>query len=250
MKSQATSDSSKVLVPPVLDAEGYAICPDCDSRVNCGTIGLANLEKRHRGKKVCKTAQEKRDKVKKSKDRTILSFLKPKAAIIPSTVSSQVPVHSYKLALQSVTDTSLIGPTISTTSGPPQREAVSLKVLPVSGPTFSNFIKKLQNLVKDLPESIPEASEFDRLAVFGGMPMEFDDPALDVDELWETTLNNVLKSTLGWGTEGNMGEVVRRGKWGLDGLVNFAKYFVEERGVSIELFEGKLSNLVKALEEK
>ena len=36
----------------VLDAEGYAVCPDCDSHVNCGTIGLANLEKRHRRKKV------------------------------------------------------------------------------------------------------------------------------------------------------------------------------------------------------
>jgi hypothetical protein len=35
---------------PILDTEGYAVCPDCDSRVNCGTIGLANLEKRHRGK--------------------------------------------------------------------------------------------------------------------------------------------------------------------------------------------------------
>lgn len=23
--------------------EGYAVCPDCDSHVNCGTIGLANL---------------------------------------------------------------------------------------------------------------------------------------------------------------------------------------------------------------
>ena len=107
---------SKATTPellPVLDAEGYAVCPDCDSRVNCGTIGLANLEKRHRGKKICKAAREKRDKAKKTKDRTILSFLKPKAAIIPSTVSSQEPVHSYKLALQSIIDTS---PTFSATS--------------------------------------------------------------------------------------------------------------------------------------
>ncbi|KAF8223005.1 hypothetical protein L208DRAFT_1412560 [Tricholoma matsutake] len=47
---------------PILDAEGYAICPDCDSHVNCGTIGLANLEKCHRGKKICKAAQQKQDK--------------------------------------------------------------------------------------------------------------------------------------------------------------------------------------------
>ena len=152
--------------------EGYAICPDCDSHVNCGTIGLAYLEKCHHGKKVCKTAQGKWDKAKKSKNRTILSFLKPKAAIIPSTVDSQVPVHSYKLTLQSVADTSTISPTISTTSGPPQCDkAVSSNNLPFLGLTFSNFVKKLQNLVKDLPESILKALEFDRLAVFGEMPM-------------------------------------------------------------------------------
>ncbi|KAF8227847.1 hypothetical protein L208DRAFT_1404914 [Tricholoma matsutake] len=40
------------MVPPILDTEGYAVCPDCDSRVNCGTIGLANLEKHHHGKKI------------------------------------------------------------------------------------------------------------------------------------------------------------------------------------------------------
>lgn len=60
------------------------------------------------------------------------------------------------------------------------------------------------------------------------------------------TLNSVLKSTLGWGIEGNMDNIIRRGKWGLDGLVNFATYFVEERGVSGGLFEGKLTNLVAA----
>ena len=87
---------------PFLDMEGYAVCPDCDSHVNCGTIGLANLEKCHCGKKVCIATQEKQDnKVKKRKDRSILNFLKPKATIVPSTVNSPAPVHSYKLPLQS-----------------------------------------------------------------------------------------------------------------------------------------------------
>ena len=47
---------------PTLDAEGYAVCLDCDSRVNCSTIGLGNFKKRHRGKKICKAAQQKRNK--------------------------------------------------------------------------------------------------------------------------------------------------------------------------------------------
>ena len=105
-------------------------------------------------------------------------------------------------------------------------------------------------MVRDLPTSIPEASELDILAVFGRNPKEFDDAALGVDELWETRLNSVLKSMLGWGTEGNMDEIIRRGRWGLDGLVNFATYFVEQRGVSGELFEGKLTYLVMALKKR
>ncbi|KAF8805025.1 hypothetical protein BYT27DRAFT_7105589, partial [Phlegmacium glaucopus] len=46
----------------ILDADGYAVCPDCSTRINCGTIGLANLEKRHRGTKACNEARAKRDK--------------------------------------------------------------------------------------------------------------------------------------------------------------------------------------------
>ena len=44
---------------PVLDAEGYAICPNCDTRVNCGTIGLANLEKHHHRKKICRSKRKR-----------------------------------------------------------------------------------------------------------------------------------------------------------------------------------------------
>jgi len=135
------------------------------------------------------------------------------------------------------------------TPPPQQRETVSLQSQPVSEP-ISNFIDTLRNLVEALPDSVPKASEFDKLAVFGRPPKEFDVPMSDADELWEMTLNHVLKLTLGWGTEGNMNEIIWCGKWGLDGLVEFATYFVVERGVSEGLFEGKLENLVRSVEEK
>ena len=112
---------------PILDAEGYAICPDCDSRVNCGTVGLANLEKRHRGTKICKEMQQKRDKeAKKKKDGNILGFLKPKATSVPSTVNSPAPVHTYKLA--STHSANDVIPAASTS------ETVSPMFKPVSGP--------------------------------------------------------------------------------------------------------------------
>jgi hypothetical protein len=182
--------------------DGYTLCPDCDSHVNCGTIGLANLEKHHRGKKVCKIAQEKQDKeAKKRKDGSILNFLEPKTAIVPSTVNRPAPVHSYKLSLQSEPDASS---TTSTTVTNMQGKTISFMSQPVLRPISNGFIKMLQELVKALPVHVPEASEFDKLAVFGGSPKEFDDPTLDADKLWEASLNSVLKSMLGWGVEGEM----------------------------------------------
>jgi hypothetical protein len=232
---------------PVLDVETYAVCPDCDSHVNCGTIRLANLEKCHRRKKVCKAAQEKRDKeVKIRKDRRILNFLKPKATIIvPSMVNSRAPVYSYKLPLQSEPH---VSSNASTTDM--QGKTVSSMSQSASGPISNCFIKTLQELVKDLPASVPEASAFDKLAVFGGSPKEFNDSTLDAEELWEATLNTALKSMLGWEIEEKMDNIIHCEKWGLDGLVNFATYFVEEWGMSEGLFEGKLTNPVMALKTR
>jgi len=91
--------------------------------------------------------------------------------------------------------------------------------------------------------------ETDKLAIFGSDPKTFYDPAANADELWEMGLNSMLKTTLGWGLEheGDMDEIIKRGKWRLDGLLNFVRYFVEERGVSEGLFEGKLGLLMENL---
>ena len=89
-----------------------------------------------------------------------------------------------------------------------------------------------------------------------GLPVSntnYDDPSLSADELWETSLNGLFKSALGWGMdpmEGNMDDIIRRGQKGLDGLANFVKHFVVKRGVSMGLFEGKLTHLMNKLEEK
>jgi hypothetical protein len=61
--------------------------------------------------------------------------------------------------------------------------------------------------------------------------------------------NPRLKRVLGWGTEEDMADLIRRGRKGVEGLTTYAKYFVEERRVNESLFEGKLSHLMTALEE-
>jgi len=57
-----------------------------------------------------------------------------------------------------------------------------------------------------------------------------------------------LEGVLGWGTEDRMDSLVHRGKKGMDGVLEFARYFIEECGVSEGLFEGKFSGLLDALE--
>ena len=39
------TSSSNLKEVPVVDVEGYEVCPKCDSLVNCGKFWLANPEK-------------------------------------------------------------------------------------------------------------------------------------------------------------------------------------------------------------
>ncbi|KAK6981637.1 hypothetical protein R3P38DRAFT_3460288 [Favolaschia claudopus] len=77
----------------VLDDELFAICPVCKERVHCGPSGINNLLKRHKGSAACLAAKAKRKKGKsKLKDTPILSWLRPKAARVPSTVTAPPPI--------------------------------------------------------------------------------------------------------------------------------------------------------------
>ena len=109
---------------------------------------------------------------------------------------------------------------------------------------MSDFVKHLWTLVNGLPESIPEGSKFDKLAYFVCNPKDFDDPTVDADELWEMGLNNALKSVFGWGSEQNMDDIIWCGKWGLDGLVKFVTYFIEERGMCYDFKQFRQSSTV------
>ena len=112
------------------------------------------------------------------------------------------------------------------------------------------FLARFQYLIENLPDSIPEASEHDTLAIFAAKPCDFDDKSIPSSELWEEVVNKILKSTFGWGLEGNMDVIIRRGRKGQDGLTEFMKYFVVKRGVDEALFKEKLTHLTLALEEK
>lgn len=92
----------------------------------------------------------------------------------------------------------------SLTFPPPDIHSTSLSREPVS-----ELLTKLKNLITNLPESVPEVSADGPLALFEGDPKKFDDPSQDAEELWETTLNGLLKSVLGWGVDQSMDGIMR-----------------------------------------
>jgi len=160
---------------------------------------------------------------------------------IPSTVPAITSVHGQKLKAPTP-----ILQSENTLASSPHSEPISN--LSKTPPVVS-FLERLRELIENLPNDIPEATDYDQLAIFAGHPEQFDDPAVDVSDLWETSLNQRLKSVLGWGREGNVTDIIRRGRKGMDGLYNFIKYFTIKRGVSEDLFEGKLSHLMSAMEK-
>ncbi|KAF9559650.1 hypothetical protein CPC08DRAFT_708692, partial [Agrocybe pediades] len=77
---------------------------------------------------------------------------------------------------------------------------------------------------------------FWRIRLLGSSDVE----GLDGDELWETVLNQSMKSVLGRREKINMHDSICRGKFGLDRLFKCVKHFVVKRRVNEGLFDGKL----------
>jgi len=90
--------------------------------------------------KACKEARDKQDKdAKKKKNGSILSFLKPKVAAVPSTVSRSAPIHSHKLGQMPAVETNPDIPIDQTPEEPASRISQ-----PVLKPTADDFISKLR----------------------------------------------------------------------------------------------------------
>lgn len=124
-----------------------------------------------------------------------------------------------------------------------------LPPIPIAHPRISLFLERLNNLAKNLPHTILEACDDDKLAEFGGNPADFDDKTIDNENLWEEEINPRLKRALGWGTEAKMEDLIRRGREGVEGLAIYVRYCIEERGVNEGLFQGKLLHLMSSLEK-
>lgn len=185
------------------------------------------MHKTHRNSQNCRNTIAKKQREKKRlKNGTLDGFLCPRPAFIASTVQ---PI-----------------PLIRSLPVPGECTSTALPLAVVSGPEKSKLLNRIQKIVKNLPDSVPIASSQDRLAVFSHDPCLLAGTTKNGDDLWEDTLNSFLKDALGWGGEEDMEGMVCHGERGMEGIMHFVRYFIDERGVSEALFEGKLNRLLDA----
>jgi len=130
--------------------------------------------------KICLKAKGKcYQQEKDAKRPTLLSFFSRQCpAPVPSSIASSTLVHSHKLAPRKVA-----GPRV------PSKPVVVPSVIISPTPPTANFLEKLLDLIKHILDTVPEATDYDRLAIFACHPGDFDIPDLSVDDLWEEVLN-------------------------------------------------------------
>ena len=75
--------------------------------IHCGTVGLANLEKRHHGTKTCLETKPKWDKnAKTTRNGSLLTFSNwSKPNLVPSTTSTAHPIQSQALPRETASST-------------------------------------------------------------------------------------------------------------------------------------------------
>ncbi|KAJ7191499.1 hypothetical protein GGX14DRAFT_381111, partial [Mycena pura] len=219
-----------------LNDDGTATCPLCQDRVPCGPSGLGNFRKRHAMSGRCVERQSKLGK-KKTTPGSILGFLRPKPAPVPSTVNAPALIRAS--ASSSASPASVTPkPSASTPSGSSKARFGS------SG----SLLATLESAIKRLPATVKTATATDELAAFGNDPAGYLGAAIPADEVFEN-LNGLFHRVLGWSMPVHeTAALLRRGDLGLDGLLRFLAYFVQERGVPERDFGAKIQQILDAIQ--
>ena len=113
-----------------------------------------------------------------------------------------------------------------------------------------SLLQDLEAAAQRIPGDIPSATPEHRLSVFAVDPRTC--VAKPGEDDW-LILNQMMKSSFGWGAE-EMAAVVpqllNRGVHGLDGFVRFMRFFVYERGLQAALFETKVEAILKEINDR
>ncbi|KAH8991292.1 hypothetical protein EDB92DRAFT_1995091 [Lactarius akahatsu] len=267
-------------VPPILtpDKDGTYTCDICHTKVRVGYGGLKNFMQ-HRGSPGCLRAAKKgelkpQESQTGNRTNTLHSYftktLTPTTRDGPNGGPNQVQggkqngLTSEAPSEVTSASTATLSVSANQSSAPPTSPLVSsflMSGLPheprvgsVSADSVTSksahpdahalsLLNSVTCAAQELPSHILEAEEGDDIArvVLAGGPKES-------SEAWEH-LDCMLNWLLGYGIDvEDVAQRVRRGPFGIGGLVQYINGFVINHGVTGDLLEGKIGRLLKAIE--
>ena len=252
------------------DASSVLVCPDCNETVQVGFGGLKNLAM-HRTSKGCQSKQEKKKRAperqsKVKQDHDLRTFFKARVPLNPPTVVAPPPIHTDETSfsgLSEIPELELDTPGTrkkakkahKETPAETRVEAGVSPLLEVGGktpcPKGVELLDKIEVAIARIPDNIPLATPEHRLSIFSADPRSWvasleKVPEADFEGDW-MTLNSMLKTAFGWGESEmrmNVKEMLNRGEHGLDGFVQFFKYFILQRGLEGAMIEPKFEGLL------
>lgn len=121
-------------------------------------------------------------------------------------------------------------------------------------PRGIKLLNRLNTATRRIPTDVPFATPAHRLSSFSANPCTcIADPEEDIEDGDWPVLNTMLKTTFGWGElemKENTKSMLNRGEHGLDGFIQFFKYFVLERGLEGVMIETKVDVLLCELNKR
>ena len=113
-----------------------------------------------------------------------------------------------------------------------------------SSPTKSEFFAKLEAAISTLPATVLVGTKEDDIAQFSGDPIHSLDDGEDAWEMIDRALNRVI----GYGkTASEIEKLIRRGEYGMDGMLSWLRKCVYELKIDERLLENKVERLINAM---
>ena len=126
------------------------------------------------------------------------------------------------------------GPSMSPSAPPP----------PVHHPVKSALLSKLESAISTLPASVLVGTKEDDLAQFSGDPIH---SLEEGDDTWEV-IDKALNRVIGYGkTAAEIENIIRRGQYGMDGMLIWLKKCVYTLEIDESLLENKIERLIGAM---
>ncbi|KAH9027883.1 hypothetical protein EDB85DRAFT_1892780 [Lactarius pseudohatsudake] len=211
------------------------------------------------------------------------TFFKPCVPLVPPTVVAPLPIHTDEASFSRLSDNLEV---LETHARMPRRkydqvhtgketleeeEDINVEMeVPLGAPPPTSagktqgktpcrkgieLLNKLEAALMRIPNSVPLATSEHRLSTFSADPRSCvaspeQGSEVDSKDDW-MVLNSMMKTVFGWGEsemQKNTKEMLNCSAHGLDGFIQFFKYFVLQRGLEGMMIETKVNGLLCEIE--